>query len=89
MQITLQVEQALAVALQSPDQALQGARRVHDLVRKAHASLEPMHPGTPDIDLSRFFIVDVRDTEASALQDALLQTKGVTAAYIQPLEELP
>ena len=54
MQITLQVEQALAVALQSPDKRLQNARRVYDLLRQAHASLEPMHPGTQNIELRRY-----------------------------------
>ena len=89
MQITLQVEQALAAALQSADMPLQNARRVDDLLRRAHASLEPMHPGAQDSDLSRYFIVSVGDSEASALQDELLRTQGVTAAYIQPSEELP
>jgi hypothetical protein len=89
MQITLQVDQALAVALQSPGRALSSACQIHDLLGKAHASLEPMHPGTQDTDLGRFFTVDVLDAEALTLQEALLKTKGVTAAFIAPSEELP
>ncbi len=48
-----------------------------------------MHPESQDVDLGRYFTIDVGDTEAPALQDSLLQSKGVTAAYIQPAEELP
>ncbi len=89
MQITLQVERALAAALQPPGQPSQDARRLHDLLIRAHASIEPMHPGTHDSELSRYFTVDAQEAVASALQDALLQTEGVTAAYIQPPEALP
>ena len=89
MQITLQVEQSLAAALQSPDQHLQNAGPLNDVLAKAHASLEPMHPGAQDDDFSRYFTVTVDDSEAPSLQDELLKTQGVTAAYIQPSEELP
>lgn len=65
------------------------ARQVIDLVRTARASLQAMHPESQDVDLGRYFTIDVGDTEAPALQDSLLQSKGVTAAYIQPAEELP
>lgn len=89
MQMILQVEPGLAAALQSPEKPLQSAHRVNNLLLKARASVEPMHPGTQDIDLNRYFIVNVADSEASALQHELLQTDGVTAAYIQPSEALP
>ena len=62
MQITLQVEQALAVALQLPDKHLQKVRPLNDVLAKVRASLEPRHPGR-DTDFSRYFTVSVADSE--------------------------
>jgi len=89
MQIILQVVPALVAALQLSEQTSDEAIQLQAVLSEVHASLEPMHPGTHDTDLSRFFTVEAPDGEASALRDALLQTKGVTAAYFSPQEEMP
>jgi len=91
MQITIQVDPAMAKALQSTKKRgkADAAIQIRDLLQKVNASIEAMHPGTQDGELSHYFTVNVSDADALALQDALLQAKGVTAAYIQPSEELP
>jgi hypothetical protein len=59
------------------------------LLQTAGASILPMHPDPVEGDLGLYFTIDVPDAQASALQDALLQTPGVTAAYMQPPAALP
>lgn len=89
MQLAVQVDSALAEAISSGKSNGDAVRQLRALLHKANASMELTHPGAQDSELSLQFTVNVSDSEARALQDALLATKGVTAAYIQPSEELP
>jgi len=52
--------------------------------------LQPMHPGTNDPDLMRFFTVEVSDSaSAEQLIARLQQDAEVEAAYLKPPDEMP
>ena len=83
MQIVVQLKPALA-------------RQVHSArggIAQAVVSgvvLQPIHPGTSDPDLMRFFTVEVLDrASAEQLIARLQQDAEVEAAYIKPPDEMP
>jgi hypothetical protein len=52
--------------------------------------LRPIHPGTTDPDLARYFTAEVPDrTTVDRVIAQLLQSEAVEAAYIKPPDELP
>ena len=89
MLITVQVAPATARALRSS--ASSGpARELNALVQEHGGKLEPMHPGSADPELERFFTADVPDSaRALELSEKLQQHPAVLAAYIKPAEGLP
>jgi hypothetical protein len=89
MRLILQVDQALADALLRSKEMAPNASEIRALLSRAQAVLGPMHPGTQGTELGLYFAVDVPDGQAQDLQEALLKTQGVTAAYMQPPEDLP
>lgn len=53
-------------------------------------ALQPMHPGTDDPDLMRFFTVEASDSEsAEQLIARIQQDAEVEAAYLKPPDEMP
>lgn len=53
-------------------------------------ALQPMHPGTDDPDLMRFFTVEVPDgTSAEQLIARIQEDAMVEAAYLKPPDEMP
>ena len=52
--------------------------------------LEPMHHGTADPDLMRYFTVDVPDqATAERVLARLPQSRAVEAAYLKPPDAMP
>jgi hypothetical protein len=66
---------------------------VSDMEEAASAlgvSLQPMHPGTDDPELSRKFRSEVPDRdEAEQVAASLMESDAVEAAYYKPDAELP
>lgn len=53
-------------------------------------ALQPMHPGTDDPDLMRFFTVEVPDgASAEQVVARLQEDTEVEAAYLKPPDEMP
>lgn len=53
-------------------------------------AVQPMHPGTNDPDLMRFFTVEVPDSaSAEQLIARIQQDAEVEAAYLKPPDEMP
>lgn len=53
------------------------------------AALEPMDPGSPDGELSRYFFVIGPNIDARRLRAALAKLPEIESAYIQPEPGLP
>jgi hypothetical protein len=89
MDLKLQVEPKLAVALNTADHSQPDASNLIAVLSQANATLAPLDPGQSDPELSRYFNITVPEDGEIALRDTLLKTAGVTAAYISPAPELP
>lgn len=61
-----------------------------DMVAAFGAELRPLHPGSNDPTLTKYYTLDVVDAEAAeALLNRLWQFEAVEAAYVKPPDELP
>lgn len=90
MDVTVQVTTDLAPALRHEAPTTEPARAIEETVQAAGASLRPLHPGTADASLSRYFAVDVPDVAtAQRVARELLSLDGVEAAYVKPPDALP
>ena len=59
-------------------------------LREADASIDPLHSGSNDPGLSRYFVIRVRDdAKAEQLAQRLRSLEPTEAAYIKPHEEAP
>lgn len=59
-------------------------------VKAAGGDISPMHPGTGDQALARYYAIDVPDPEAAAeLAEKLLRLPHVDAAYVKPDDAPP
>ena len=66
------------------------AKEVADTVSALGASLEQMHPGVADDNLTQYFSVQVPDeADAKEAVDRLRNCQAVEAAYVKPSDELP
>jgi hypothetical protein len=88
MQITVQLKPSVAKALHAGRETAASAG-ISALVREAGGKLAPMHPGTDDKELQRFFIVEAPESRIPALLKQLQQHAAVQAAYQKPPEGLP
>jgi len=67
-----------------------GNSGLSDLVRGFGATIEPLHPGSLDTELRRFFIFRISEPcELDNIIHRLMQYPGVEAAYVKPPGELP
>ncbi len=61
-----------------------------NVLREAGGSIEPLHPGSDDPGLSRYFVIRVQDdAKAEELAQRLRSLEPTEAAYIKPHEEAP
>ena len=90
MDLTVQVTPELAPALRHEAPATERARAIEKTVQAAGLGLRPLHSGTTDATLSRYFAVDVPDAAtAQRIAHELLGLDGVEAAYVKPPDALP
>lgn len=87
MQITLEVEPALASALGSTVDAR--SQLLRKVLADFNATLRHVPDDPQDAVLSNYFSIDVSDARAAQLQDVLLGTDGVKAAYMAPQPAAP
>jgi hypothetical protein len=63
---------------------------VMSALREAGGSIEPLHAGSDDPGLSRYFVIRVHDdSKAEQLAQHLRSLAPTEAAYIKPHEEAP
>ena len=90
IKIIVQVSADVARSLNHLDPQTAESEALSEMIKTLGFTLVPMHPGTDDPSLQRYFIVEVLDDKtAQTVIDQLLQTKGIEAAYIKPPDELP
>ena len=57
------------------------------LARAAGTKLKPQHPGTPDAELSRWYVAELADPAvAERFAEALRGEPSVEAAYVKPAD---
>ena len=57
------------------------------MVNGALAKITPLHPGTNDAELSRWFVVQgLNKPKAEKLAEALSKASGVVSAYAKPVD---
>jgi hypothetical protein len=95
MQATMIVRQGIAPALngeaEAPEHVAGAAEEsLLDLARELGVTVEPMHPGTPDPELSRHFSITIPDTAAAEhVLSRIQRHEDVEAAYVKPTDALP
>jgi hypothetical protein len=88
--LTVQVTPELAPALRHEAPATEQASAIEKTVDAAGLALRPLHPGTADETLSRYFAVEAPDAAtAQRVARELLRLDGVEAAYVKPPDALP
>ena len=90
MQIIVRISRPTAVVLHGHGPLTEPAREIVDTAEEQAAQLAPMHPGTRDVDLMRYFTATLLDGETVARAIAGLQAcSAVEAAYVKPPAEIP
>jgi hypothetical protein len=90
MQVTLQVKINAARKLHKRQYNTRGTKDIADTATHLGVSLEPMHPGTDDPNLVRYFTVQVPDAgTAEQVIKHLQKCKAVEAVYLKPPEAMP
>ena len=88
MQITVQLRKDTQPNRRKP--ATSESEELDRITKQLGVVLEPMHPETTDAELSRYFIIEVRDRAmAEKVIDCLQQNKAVMAAYVKPPDAMP
>jgi hypothetical protein len=90
MQITVQVRMDVARHLQQRGPPTAEAETLNRVTKQLGIVLEPIHPGTADPDLARYFTVEAPDqATAERVIAGLQQSKAVEAAYVKPPDAMP
>lgn len=85
MTITVQVAPELARALRQAGPASGPAAELQRVADELRVSFRPLHPGTDDLTLSSYLVVDVSDPAVVERVIARLrQNPAVKAAYVKP-----
>lgn len=90
MQITIQLEGETAHQLRHRQPPNEVTRELLSVVDELRVELQPIHIGTSDGELAKYFSVDVSDGQmAETVRGTLASCRGVEAAYVKPADELP
>jgi hypothetical protein len=85
MTITIQIAPELARALRHRGPGMGPAAEFERLADELKFSFRPLHPGTDDLTLSSYLVVDVSDpATAERVIARLRQSPAVKAAYVKP-----
>lgn len=90
IQVTIQVSVDVACILQGRGEPTTESNELLKTAEELGVVLEPLHPGTDDLLLVKYFIVEVPDhTTAEHVISHLRRTTAVESAYLKPPDELP
>jgi hypothetical protein len=90
LQVIVMVSTRVARALQAREPQVAEALQLQRITEMTGAALEPLHPGSQDPELARYFQIDVPDAEmAQRVTELLRQSPLVDAAYMKPPDEKP
>ncbi len=90
MEVIVTVSQAVARVLHQRSPRTAGTDQLMHIVATLGVTLEPMHRGTDDLQLMRYFVVQVPDAvTAQRVIDQLQQSGVVEGAYLKPRDEAP
>jgi hypothetical protein len=90
MQITVQIRPDVASDWRRREHSTWEVEELNRLSKELGVVLEPMHPGTTDVDLSGYFTIEVPDCAiAEKVIQYLRQNKAILAAYVKPPDALP
>jgi len=83
--VTLQLADDAADALHGGSDAPAAADPVKELAAEVGATLQPIHPGSEEPQLKRYFALDVADdVAADQVAAAFREQAEVEAAYVKP-----
>lgn len=90
MKVIVTVSQAVARVLHQRGPRTAEADQLMRIVATLGVTLEPMHRGTEDVQLMKYFVVQVLDVAtAQRVIDQLQQSGVVEGAYLKPRDEAP
>jgi hypothetical protein len=90
MQITVQLKTDAARHLHRQVAPTAESEELNRITKQFGVMLLPIHPGTVDPDLIRYFTVEAPDQATAQRMIARLeQNKAVEAAYLKPLDVMP
>ena len=84
-EITVIVTQDIVFALRRGETSNATTREILKFIEKEGLALKPMDPGTDDLELAVFFIVEVPEQkDAERIRSTIFNFKGVEGAYVKP-----
>lgn len=90
MQITVQLQADVARRLHQRGSPTAESQELNQITDQLGVTLEPIHPGTEDPELTRHFTVEAPDqSTAERVIARLRQSKAVEAAYVKPPDATP
>jgi hypothetical protein len=90
MQITVQLQADVARRLHQRGPPTAESQELNHITNQLGVALEPIHPGTEDPELTRYFTAEAPDqATAERVIARLQQSKAVEAAYLKPPDAMP
>jgi len=90
MEITVLLNAGVARHLHQRGPTTAESEELNHITKQLGLVLEPIHPGTLDPDLVRYFTVEAPDqATAQRVIAQLRQSKAVEAAYLKPPDAMP
>lgn len=90
MKITLQVSEEVARTLHQLGHPTPSTKALLRQIKRLKVTLEPLHPGSDDPNLQRYFIVSADNvTTAQRVATQLQKLDGIQAAYVKPPDAPP
>ena len=88
MQVTVRVNLKVAYQLHERSPPGKESEEPLKILKTLGLKLQPMHPGTENPDLIKYFIIEVQDMEsANIVFDRLKDISGIEAVYVKPPDE--
>jgi len=86
MQVTVKLKNAHAL-----DQTRSSAQsELQTIVASFGGTAKPLHPGTQDVNLRTYYVVEAPDQQsANRLIEALAKSPVVDGAYVKPADAMP
>lgn len=90
MQITVLLEADAARRLHQRGPPTADSEELNRVTKQLGMVLEPIHPGTEDPDLIRYFTIEApNQATAQRVITRLQQSKAIEAAYLKPPDAMP